>query len=326
MEVDVTEPESLADAAAPSARPAAAKRRAIELPRISMQSLLSAERIPAIVTALLFATLFAEPFATLVRDWWSLPEAGHGLLLAPVAVWLAWKAGIRADATPNRALGVVVLVLAVLIRCAAGLAAELFTMRGSMVMALVGLTIYNFGVRQVLHWWLPFALAALAVPLPELVTQALALPLQFRASRMGAALLHMRSVPVQLSGNVIRLPGHELFVTEACSGLRSLTALLSVGVLMSAMFLRTSIARVLLVLLAIPIAIVVNGIRVFLTGFLVFYVSPAFGKGFMHLTEGWLLFLVSLSTLGVLAWVGHVSEAAVLRRAPRAMHPEVQDA
>jgi len=286
----------------------------LHLPSIRLSSLWSVERIPAVVTSILFAALFAEPFATLLRDWWSLPEAGHGLLLAPVAIWLAWKSGIRADASPNRALGVTVLVLAVFIRCAAGLAAELFTMRGSMVMALAGLTVYHYGVRQLLHWWLPFALASLAIPLPELVTQALALPLQFRASRMGAALLQLRNVPVQLSGNVIRLPGHELFVTEACSGLRSLTALLSVGVLMSAMFLRTSVARVGLVLVAIPIAIVVNGIRVFLTGFFVYYVSPAFGKGFMHLTEGWLLFLVSLAALGAVAWIAGWSEAAMLRR------------
>jgi exosortase len=196
-----------------------------------------------------------------------------------------------------------VLVFAVLVRSAAGLAAELFTMRVSMVMALGGLTIYAYGFRQVLHWWLPFVLIGLCIPLPELVTQAMALPLQFRASKMGAALLHWRNVPMRLDGNVIRLPGRELFVTEACSGLRSLTALLSVGVLMSAMVLRTPIARVLLVTMAIPIAIVVNGVRVFLTGFLVYFVDPALGQGFMHITEGWLLFLVSMSLLAVLAWV-----------------------
>jgi exosortase len=119
---------------------------------------------------------------------------------------------------------------------------------------------------------------------------------------MGAALLEMRHVPVLLTGNVIRLPGHELFVTEACSGLRSLTALLSVGVLMSALVLGTVFGRVLLVLAAIPIAIIVNGVRVFLTGFLVFFVSPELGEGFMHMTEGWLLFLVSLAMLACAAW------------------------
>ena len=279
--------------------------------RFDVGVLRDAEHIPALITAVLFILLFGQPLYTMAMDWWSSPEAGHGLLLAPVAIWLAWRQGVRAGATPNRVVGITVLVLAVALRCAAGLAAELFTMRASVIIALAGLTTYRYGVRQVLHWWLPFALASLAIPLPELVTQALALPLQFRASRMGAALLRMRGVPVMLSGNVIRLPGHELFVTEACSGLRSLTALISVSVLMSALVLRSVAGRIALVLLAIPIAIVVNGFRVFMTGFLVFFVGPEFGKGFMHLTEGWLLFLVSMGALALVAWLGVALERRV---------------
>ena len=260
------------------------------------------------VTALMFTLLFAQPFVGLVQDWWNVPEAGHGLLLAPVAAWIAWREGIRANASPQHGLGLTLLIIAVVVRCAAGLAAELFSMRASIVMALGGLTVYRFGLRQLVHWWLPFTLASLSIPLPELVTQTLALPLQFRASRMGAALLELRNVPVLLTGNVIRLPGHELFVTEACSGLRSITALLSVGVLASSMFLQTLPARIALVALTIPIAIVINGLRVFMTGFLVYYVSPELGTGFMHETEGWLLFLVSLTVLGLMAWIGAVAE------------------
>jgi exosortase len=301
----------------PGEQTVAAPNSATRPGRFDVASLWSVERVPAAVTAVVFAALFAQPFATLARDWWTLPEAGHGLLLAPVSVWLAWRSGIRKGATASPALGIALLVFAVFVRCAAGLAAELFTMRASIVMALAGLTIYHYGFRQLLHWWLPFTLASLAIPLPELVTQALALPLQFRASRMGAALLEFRHVPVRLSGNVIRLPGHELFVTEACSGLRSLTALISVGVLMAALSLRSIVGRALLVFLAIPIAIFVNGIRVFLTGFLVFFVSPELGKGFMHITEGWLLFLVSLASLAFASFVVGAIERHTIARPAR---------
>jgi len=270
--------------------------------------------LPVVATAITFAVLFARPINMLVRDWWTVPEAGHGLLLAPIAIWLAWRSGIDANAKPNRAAGIILLVFAVLIRLAAGLAAELFTMRGSMVIALAGLTVYQFGFRQLIRWWLPFALICLSIPLPELITQALALPLQFKASQMGAALLEMRNVPVRLTGNIIHLPGRDLFVTEACSGLRSLTALLSMAVLLGALVLRTPVARVILLLLAIPVAIVINGLRVFLTGFLVFFVSPSFGEGFMHLTEGWLLFLVSMSIIASVAWASAGLERLVTRR------------
>ena len=257
----------------------------------------------AVATLVAFILLFRQPFVSMVHDWWNLPEAGHGLLLAPVAIWLAWREGIRKDASPNHVAGIAVIAVAVLLRFGASLAAELFVMRASMLITIGGLTVFHFGTRQLVRWWLPFTLACLSIPLPELVTQALALPLQFRASRLGAALLQMRNVPVQLSGNVIRLPGRELFVTEACSGLRSLTALLSVAVLMSTLVLRSVIGRILLVLLAIPIAILVNGIRVFITGFLVYWVSPALGGGFMHDTEGWLLFITSMSLLAAVAWI-----------------------
>lgn len=268
---------------------------------------------PLVLAAIAFAVLFAQPFVLLVRDWWELPEAGHGLLLAPVALWLAWRAGVHPEARANRRLGIALLVAAVLVRYASGLAAELFTMRASMLLAVVALTVFHLGVRQVMHWWLPFTIAALSIPLPELVTQALALPLQFQASEMGAAMLQWRDIPVRLNGNVIKVPGNELFVTEACSGLRSLTALLSLAVLLGGIWFRSPVTRSALVFIAIPIAVLINGVRVFLTGFLVVFVSPELGKGFMHVTEGWLLFLVSLVALGSLAWIGVQGERLFYR-------------
>jgi exosortase len=274
-------------------------------------------QLPALaITAAAFVFLFARPAALLARDWWTNPEAGHGLLLAPVALWLAWRSGLDERARPNFALGVPLLVGAVLLRYVSGLAAELFTMRLSMLGAAAAIVICYFGVRQLVRWWLPFTLLLLSIPLPEIVLSALALPLQFRASQMGAKLLAMRNIPVLLEGNVIHLPTQTLFVAEACSGLRSLTALLSLGVLLSALVLKHPITRVLLVLMAIPVAIVVNGIRVFLTGFLVYFVSQDFGRGFMHATEGWLLFVVALGVLSALAWLLSRAERLFVRRPP----------
>jgi exosortase len=254
-----------------------------------------------LVTAALFTLLFARPATMLAHDWWTNPEAGHGLLLAPVALWLGWKRGLLERFSPAPAWGVLILVTAVLMRGTAELAAELFTMRFSMVLAGVGLIVYFRGWRQALAWWLPIVLLTLSIPLPELVISALALPLQFKASALGTKLLEWRQVPVALTGNVIQIPGHQLFVTEACSGLRSLNALLALAVLMGGLWLDRSLSRILLVLVAIPVAILINGVRVFLTGFLVYFVDPKLGTGFMHLTEGWLLFLVSLVMIGATA-------------------------
>jgi exosortase len=275
---------------------------------------------PLLLTAALFLLLFSKPMVLLAGDWWNDPDAGHGLLLAPLALWLGWKRGL-VEAHPQRLLGLGLLILAVVVRYLSGLAAELFTMRGSMVLAALALVLFFRGWRQALHWWLPIILIALSIPIPDVLTTTLALPLQLRASRWGAAMLELRHVPVTLSGNIIRLldpagqPLRDLFVTEACSGLRSLTALLSLGVLVGGLWLRHPLSRILLVALAIPVAMVVNAIRVFLTGYLVYWVDPKLGDGFMHLSEGWLMFVIAFLILGAFTWVVAAIEARTSRKA-----------
>jgi exosortase len=274
---------------------------------------------PLLVAAAAFLILFANPLRLLAIDWWTDPDAGHGLLLAPLALWLAWRSGLVAERRPQRLLGSLLLGGSVVLRYLAGLAAEMFTMRLSIVGALVGILLFVYGWRQILRWWLPITLVTLSIPLPAIITNTIALPLQFKASQLGASLLDARHVPVRLSGNVIMLPGgHRLFVTEACSGLRSLTALLSLGVLIGGLWLKYPVTRVLLLALAIPVAVLINGVRVFLTGFLVFFVSPALGEGFMHVTEGWLLFIVAFGILGALAWLASGIESMYAQR--RAQH------
>lgn len=265
--------------------------------------------VPFLLAGVAYLVLFADPIRLLAADWWNDPEAGHGLLLAPLSIWLAWKSGIRPDPKPQVALGAAMLVMAILARYLGGLAAEVFSMRAAALLAAMGFVVFRFGVGQLIRWWLPVMLLALSIPLPSIIISTLALPLQLQASKMGAALLEMRHVPVALSGNLILLPNQRLFVTEACSGLRSLTALLALAVLAGGLWLKYPVARLLLVLLAIPVAILINAVRVFLTGFLVYFVSPEMGEGFMHTTEGWLMFVVAFAILGALAWVASVAEA-----------------
>ncbi len=275
------------------------------------------------LTALAFVLLFAKPAGLLFDAWWNDPNNGHGLLLAPLSIWFAYKSGIAKGAGAQRALGVIMLLLAVAARYASDLASELFVMRSSMVLAMMGLVVFYAGIRQVLHWWLPFTLIILSVPLPEVVLNTVALPLQFTASRIGASLLEWRQIPVMLSGNVIRIPGQELFVAEACSGLRSLTALLSLGVLLGALFLDKWPTRWLLVALTIPVAILVNGVRIFLTGFLVLFVSPEMGEGFMHTSEGMVMFGGAFLLTGALTWLLGHGERLFARKSPTQLQAAV---
>jgi exosortase len=256
-----------------------------------------------LITAGAFLLCFAPAILDLVEAWLNIPDAAHGLLIAPVAVWLVWRDGVLPNRRPAIVVGSIVAAVAT-ICYVLGRAAGVETIpRMSLLIALVSVALLYGGWRQVIAWWLPFVLLALTVPLPESLIATITFPLQGIAARMGAALIEWRHVPVSLSGNIIRLPGHTLFVSEACSGLRSLTALVSMAILVGALFLKRPVMRLLMLLTAMALAVVVNGIRVFLTGFLVFFVDPKLGEGFMHLSEGYLLFIVSLAILACLTWL-----------------------
>ena len=285
--------------------------------------------IPTVALGIAFVALFMAPFAGLVHEWWSDPDAGHGLLLFPVGIWLAWRSGIAPDARPDVRAGLTLLVAAVLLRALGSVAAELFTQRLSIWLAGLALVVYFAGWVQVRRWWLPMILLPLAIPLPAIVTNLLALPLQFRASQLATAMIRWRHMPVLTTGNVINLPpnwaigfpGQQLFVAEACSGLRSLTALLSLGVLIGGLYLRAWPSRLLLVMLAIPVAVVVNAIRIFMTAFLVYFVDPSWGAGALHRNAGWVMFSIAFVVLGAIAalmrWVGdRVQLARAARSSP----------
>jgi exosortase len=270
---------------------------------------------PILATGLAFFWLFWQPASTLIHDWWTSDDAGYGLLLAPLALVLAWRRGRVPGSRPQPGWGLSLIVAAVVLRYVSGLAAESFTMRLSLVGAGAGLVVLYSGWRQIGHWWLPGILVLLAIPLPAVVLGSLALPLQLQATELGAGLLQWRDVPVFVAGNVIHLPGQSLFVTEACSGLRSLSALLAIGVLIGGLWLRSPVSRAAIVLAAVPVAVLLNGVRIFLTGFLVHFVSPGMGEGLMHYSKGWTLFLVAFLILGGLAWLTGRLE----RLAPRAL-------
>jgi len=130
--------------------------------------------------ALAFLVLFSRPLGTLARDWWSDADAGQGPLLLLLALWLGWRRGLLQDTNPQPRLGLGLLAVATALRCVSDLAAELFTIRFSMVLAAAALVAFGRGHRQVRAWWLPFGLLTLSIPLPAVVLASVSLPLRSR--------------------------------------------------------------------------------------------------------------------------------------------------
>jgi len=245
------------------------------------------------------ALLFGGTVWELIQDWAVDPEYGHGFLMLPIAVVLAWKKRLSRP-RPATVTGLLLLAVAVAVFLLGVLAAEYFTRRMAMLLALGALSVYYLGWAQARAWWLPFGLLAFSVPLPEVVLNSLTLPLQLFASEIAVGLLQFRHIPAAQVGNIIFLPGQELFVAEACSGLRSVSALLGLTLLIAGTTLRSVPGRAALLALALPAAIAANTLRVFATGFGAYYLGPAFATGATHTILGIVVFVLPLAFVGLL--------------------------
>ena len=112
-----------------------------------------------------------------------------------------------------------------------------------------------------------------------------------------------RLIPALREGNIIHLANTQLFVEEACSGLRSLMALVTLGVIFAYFFRKSFVQRTIIVLSAIPIAIVVNAFRVTLTGILTHHFGEEAAGGWIHQTEGLFTFAIAFLLLLGEAWL-----------------------
>lgn len=232
-------------------------------------------------------------------DLWEDPNYSFGLITFPFAVWLAW--GRRQEWQRSSGsvsyTGLVLVAFALAVLFAGTLGSELFLSRISFVFFLFGLTWYLWGGRQVRVLALPLGLLVLAIPLPAVLFNQVAFPLQLLASHLATAGLDVLGVPVLNEGNIITLPRITLGVSEACSGLRSIFSLVALSIIYGHLVEPKNTIRTALVLTAIPIAIFVNSLRVMGTGLLAQYVTLQAATGFFHSFYGWLLFVAALLLL-----------------------------
>lgn len=273
---------------------------------------------PIIITAAI-TFLYAAVLPRLVQAWWTDENYSHGILIPFLIGYLIWSEKSRwtkIEKRPAFAAGIAFVLSGIFLLLIGTLGAELFTQRISLVVLLFGIAVYFWGWRVIQFLFVPFVLLLLAIPIPTILFNQIAFPLQLLATDLAVWAIRLFALPVAKLGNVIELlpqgavQAVQFEVVEACSGIRSLMTLMTLA-LVFAFFTRKNIAfekitfwrnsdfwrALILMLTALPIAVVTNAARIVGTVSTAYFYGKEVADGFLHELSGWLVYLAALALL-----------------------------
>jgi exosortase len=262
--------------------------------------------------------LFRDVLAKLAHDWASNDNYSHGFFILPLAAYFAWERRQRLldSVVSPSSWGLVLMPASLALLVAGTLGAELFLTRVSLVAVIASAVLYLRGWASVRILAFPIGFLFLMIPLPAIVFNQIAFPLQLLASRSGELALQLVGIPVLREGNVIHLANATLEVAEACSGIRSLVSLLTLGIVLGYFSDQRLWSRIALAISTVPVAIVSNGARVAGTGIAAHYVGSEAATGFFHTFSGWLVFVIAFAMLlGAQRTIGFIAPPAPLSQA-----------
>jgi exosortase D (VPLPA-CTERM-specific) len=252
-----------------------------------------------IASVLLSILTFSGALSELVRRWIAQEEYSHGFFIPVIALWLLWsrREALLASVGKPSWSGVVLLLLAAVMHILGELSAMFLLSHVGFVVALMGIVLCAGGPSLLRVTFIPIVFLLFAIPTPYFIDAILSWRLQLISSALGVWFIRLFDIPVHLAGNVIDLGHYKLQVVDACSGLRYLYPLMSLGFLAAYLFQAPFWKRAVVFLSTIPITVAMNSFRIGLIGLLVNSWGPQSADGALHFFEGWIIFIACAALL-----------------------------
>lgn len=238
-------------------------------------------------------------FWGMIKTWMKNEDYTYAFAIPPVAGYIIWQRRhlIAQTRIETDWIGGVFFAIFLAFSLYGVLGSSPSAVRPAIPLVILSLILFCYGRQMLKVLAFPVALLVFMIPLPTLVQNQIGFPLQLLSTQLGEYILRLTGVTVFVEGNIIDLGVTQLQVVEACSGLRYMLPLLALGVVFSHFFEHVRWKQIVLTLSTIPTAIICNGLRIGITGFLAQNYNLRIAEGFFHGFSGWLIFVFALCVL-----------------------------
>lgn len=246
----------------------------------------------------------------------------HVLLIPFITVSLLWafRKVIFQETRPNSRGFAAFVLLGVLVYLSCWHFGAILPTRYSLELMVVSFCSFFFagfvliyGMESFRAGLFPLLFLLLSAPLPEFLLDRVIRWLQLGSAEVTTWIFYITRTPVLREGLFFTVPGVTIEIAKECSGIRSTIGLLITCLLVGYLLLRTVPARLALLVAALPVLAVKNGIRIASLTLLSIHVDPGFLFGKLHKDGGFVFFAIGLLILlPVLSWL-HKAEDKCLR-------------
>ncbi len=229
---------------------------------------------------------------------WGNSDNDYCYLILPLFAWLLWEKRAEFDfrAFEWSPWGLVAIFASSFVALLGSLGSVETLVYVGMWGSLTGIALTLYGKRL---RTLAFAFIVLLfiVPLPPFVNRMLTFKLKLAASTISVEMLRAVGLSVLQDGNIIDLGVDKLQVVDACSGLRYIMPMVLLSLLIGHFFSRGPWRKLVLLLLVLPLSVILNALRIFLSGVLTVHGYKQLAEGFAHDFAGWLMFMIAAGLL-----------------------------
>jgi exosortase len=248
----------------------------------------------------LFAIAYFPAAQVLVIQWLELEEYSHAFLTVPIIGYLVWlkRAALqKQQSNAQQIVAMAVLTLSTLLYLVAGKLHVPSVINLTLIISLLSILLYFFSFNSFRELTTPILLAIMLVPIPTQIYSMITVPLQLKVSELSSFLMHLFNVPIFREGNILNIPGKTFQVIDACSGMRYIISIATLSLLFGYFTLHKNLSKIMLVLFAVPIAFLVNVIRVMTQVMAFHFFQIDWSTGTAHTLMGTFVFGLAILTL-----------------------------
>ena len=260
------------------------------------------ELIKISIVLSLWALTFAPIYPELIRDWLAHSDNSHGFLVPIIAGYFVWqtKAALRLATISSSYWGSTLLFLSLTVHVLSFAGGLALPSRVALVFSLIGLIWSCLGKDIFKILLFPVSFLLFMIPVPYSLMNLISVPLQLMATRVSANVIEACSIPVYREGNMLYFMNTQLEVAEACSGIRSIQALTMLAVIFMSMLKDGWKRETVMIVSAVPIALIANIVRISGTGVLAHFYGDKAARGFLHDFSGIVIFAFGfIALLGI---------------------------